>query len=372
MFNLKNRYPIGIDITDQNIYAAQFQKTRQGMSIRGLFYRKLNNGQPHGTEPDDALVPALKEIVKNKRFRGKTVSIHLPARHIYSFPITFEIGGDETIEDAMVRESRRHLSFPLEEAVMDYPSIIDISSEKNKKFKAVIIAVHRDNIEQYIHLLKRAGLWVEAIDFNLSSLLRLHSYLYPIKDTPVILCNIGYHQSLIAIVTQNSILAQRNTPWGIQHLLNRLETNLELSGNSEQALAMLKKYGLYYDHHISADSDVSVEENRDKDDAMEIYRTVFQILNPYVDGLIHEFYQITGYVRSEMQSVKFEEIFMYGHASSINFLDQYLEKKLNIPTKCINPMGKLTLLDSSLLPDTAEAAPFALALGLAMRKVTWL
>jgi len=82
-----------------------------------------------------------------------------------------------------------------------------------------------------------------------------------------------------------------------------LKTNLELSGNSEQALAMLKKYGLYYDHHISADSDVSVEENRDKDDAMEIYRTVFQILNPYVDGLIHEFYQITGYVRSEMQSV---------------------------------------------------------------------
>jgi type IV pilus assembly protein PilM len=372
MFNLKDRYPIGIDISDQAIYATQFQKTRQGIAIRELFYQKLHNGQTDGTEPDDALVPVLKEIAKNKRFRGKSVALHLPAKHVYSFLVTFEIGAEETLEDAIVRECRRHLSFPLEEAVIDYPSIIDISSGKNKKFKTVIIAVRRDQVEQYIHQLKRAGLWVEAIDFDLSSLLRLHNYLYSIKDDPLILCHIGHNQSLIAIVIQNSILAQRNVSWGIQPLLNRLETNLELSGNSEQALEMLKKYGLYYEHHISADSGISAEENGDKDDAMEIYRTVFQILTSYIDGLIHEFYQITGYVRSEMQKVKFEEIYMYGQASSINFLDQYLEKKLNIPTKCINPMIKLTLSDSSLLPDTAEGAPFALALGLAMRKVTWL
>ena len=118
MFNLKNRYPIGIDITDQNIYAAQFQKTRQGISVRELFHRKLNHVQTDGAKPDDTLVPVLKEIAKNKRFRGKSVSIHLPAWQIYRFPITFEIAGDETLEDGMVRECRRHLSFPLEEAVI--------------------------------------------------------------------------------------------------------------------------------------------------------------------------------------------------------------------------------------------------------------
>ena len=372
MLNLKNRYPIGIDITDQNIYAAQFQKTRQGIWVRELFHRKLNNGQTDSIAPDDALVPVLKEIAKNKRFRGKNVSVHLPAQHIYNFPITFELGGDETLEDGMVRECRRHLSFPLEEAVIDYPSITDISSEKNKKFKAIIIAVRREQVEQYVHLLKRAGLRLEAIDFSLSSLLRLHNYFYSPKENPIILCNIGYSQSLIAIVAQNSILAQRNTPWGIQHLLNRLETNLELSNNSEQAFGMLKKYGLYYEHHIDADSGESEVENGDNDDAMEIYRTVFQILTPYVDELIHELYQITGYVRSEMQGARFEEISMYGQSSSLNFLDQYLEKRLNIPTKCINPMVKFTLSDSSLLPDTDEGAPFALCLGLAMRKITWL
>ncbi len=371
MFNSKNRYPIGIDITDQTIYAAQFKKTRQGISVRELFYRELNHGLTNEAGPDDALYPVLKEIAKNRRFRGKCVSIHLPARHVYSFPITFDIKDDESMENAMVQECRRHLSFPLEEAVIDYPSILDISSGRGKKFKAMIVAVHRDKIKQYIHQVKRAGLDVEAIDFNLSSLLRLHHYLYSMTEDPLILCNIGYKQTMIAVVTQNNILAQRHTPWGVHHLLNRLETSLEISGNREQALAMLGKYGLLYEHHIIAGNGVSLAETEDKEDAMEIYRTVFQILSPYVDGLIHEFYQITGYVRSEIQSVKFKEIFMYGQATAINFLGQYIEKKLNIPTKCINPMGKFILANSNFY-DSAQGAPFALALGLAMRKVTWL
>ncbi|UCD32973.1 MAG: pilus assembly protein PilM [Desulfobacterales bacterium] len=368
MFNLKNRYPIGIDINDDNIYAAQFQKTKTGIAIRELFHRKLDRGQTDSAEPDDALVPILREIAKNRRFRGKSAAIHLPARHVYSFPVTFEIGAEETLEDAIVRECRRHLSFPLEEAVIDYPSIVDISSGTNKKFNAIIIAVRRDQIEQYSLLLKQAGLSVEVIDFSLSSLLRLHNYLFSIADDPLILCNIGHNQSLIAIVTKNSILAQRNISWGIKHLLSHLDINLELSGDSEKALGILKKYGLYYEHQISSDSDESAE----KDDDIEIYRTVFQILTPHIDGLIHEIYQITGYVRSEMQKIRFEEISLYGQASSINFLDRYIQKKFDIPTKSINPMIKLSRLDNSLLPGTVEVAPFALALGLAMRKVTWL
>jgi type IV pilus assembly protein PilM len=372
MYGLKTRYPIGIDIGDQAIYAAQFKKTRQGISVRELFHRKLDNGQTDTTEPDDTLIPVLKEVAKNKRFRGKSVVIRLPTKHVNSALITFEVGAEETLEDAIARECRRYLTFPIEEAVIDYPSIVDISSGKNNRFKANIISVRRDQIEQYINLLKRAGLSVEAIDFDLSSLLRLHNYLFSIKDGPVILCNIGHSQSLISVVTNDNILAHRNVTWGTQSLLNRLETTLELSSDSEQAASILTKYGLYYGDSISPSGNSPEEENRDQDDTIEIYRSVFQILAPLVDKLLHEFYQITGYVRSEIQEVKFEEIYMYGQASLINFLDKYLKNRLNIPTKLINPMSKLTLQGRSLPSDTVEGATFAIALGLALRKVTWL
>jgi len=85
--------------------------------------------------------------------------------------------------------------------------------------------------------------------------------------------------------------------------------------------------------------------------------------------LIQELYQTIGYVRSAMDAVRFKGIFLYGQACTINFLDQYLEKQLNIPTTCVNPMRKLTLADGISLSDPVEGAPFSLALGLAMRRV---
>jgi len=370
MLNLKNRYPIGIEIADHNIYAAQLKKTRQGITVRELFHRKLGNGQTESLESLDDMVPVLKEIVKSKRFRGKSAVILLPAQYVDSFPVSFEIGSNQTIEEAIVRECGKYLSIPPEEAVIDYPSIDDISSGKNKKYKVNIIAGRRDRIERYIGMLKKAGLSAEAIDFGLSALLRLHHYLYAPKDNPVILCNIGHRQSLIAVVTKDSILAQRNVPWGIQPLLDRLETNLELAGNSEQAAGMLTKYGLFYEDFISSPGTGPSEGDQDKNSVVEIYRTIFQILTPYIDELIHEFYQVIGYVRAEPQGAKFEEICMYGQASLIHHLDKYLEGRLNIPTRCINPM--LSLADGGLLSNTVGGAAFALALGLAMREVKWL
>jgi type IV pilus assembly protein PilM len=369
MFGPKAKYPIGIDIGDKYIFAAQLKKTRLGLTVRDLFYQELNLVQQDSVETDTALIQAFKAVAKHSGFKGKSVTIHLPSRQVYTFPINFEVDAGETLDVAIVRECRKYLSFPVEKAVIDYPSIVDISSGENRKFKASIIAAQRDQIDRHLRLLKAAGLSVNIIDFDLLSLLRLHRYLYSIKDDPVIFCNIGYRRSLMAIVTKDSILAHRNTHWGIQGLINRLETNFDFSDNSEQAAAMLNQYGLQYESHLETSAALPDNQKEDEDDDQRIYRTVFQVLTPYVDVLIHEFHQTIGYVRSELQSARFDALFLYGKAGGINSLSQYLEKRLDIPVTCMNPMLKLTLSDGSILSDPARGAPFALALGLAMRKV---
>ena len=372
MANFKETYPIGIDIDDRHVYAAQFQQTRQGLAVRDLFYRILTEQQVESSEWEDALVSALKAVSKNKRFRGKRAAIHLPARHVNCFPISFGIAAGEAIDVAMARECRKHLSFPLENAVIDYSSLIEVSSGGKRRFKAFIVAAHRDQIDRHVRLLKRAGLSAETIDFDLSSLLRLHHYLYSQSDEPVVLCNIGQRQTLIAIVTKDNILAQRNTTWGIQGLLNRVETNLELPSGDDQSVELLATYGLKYDEHIQPPNGSADSKNGTPNDGIAIYRTLFQILPPYVDVLVHELYQIFGYARSKQSGIRFEKIFMYGQANSVGALDRYLEAHLGIPTESINPISKLNMADGCRFPDTAGGASFALALGLALRKVTWL
>jgi len=103
-----------------------------------------------------------------------------------------------------------------------------------------------------------------------------------------------------------------------------------------------------------------------------MYRAIYQIINPLIEELVHEFHKVIGYARSQEQDAVFEGIYIYGQGTFINHLDRYLEKRLNTQARLMNPLTKVALADDSIVSDLSEGGPFGLALGLALRKVTWL
>ena len=369
MLKLKSTYPIGLDIGNRHIYAAQVKESRQGFSVRGLWHRELNGEVENLPESSDSLVPLLREICKGRRFRGKKVIVNMPCQHVSSFPIRFRVGEAEAFEEAIVRESRKYVAFPMEEAVIDYPSITSLSSTDGNQYGATIIATRRDHIQQYLSMLKQAGLVAETFDSGVCALIRLHHSLHDTTDNPVVLCNIGHTQSLLSIVTKDNILAHHHVSWGTQMLLQKLLINLEHLGGENKAEILLKKYGLRYEDRENCEDGMDLSGDTEMDN---ILRAIFQITTPYIEEVIHEFHKIIAYVRSEISNPIFEGIYMYGQATRISNLDRYIERRLNIPTKLVNPFTNATLSDKGILPDTSEGAPFALALGLAMRKVPWL
>lgn len=369
MFNLKyTTYPIGIDIDGQDIYAVQLRETRQGLAIRSLALGKVEGGAEQALEAGDDLISELKEIAKSKVFKGKRVVVHLPLQYTHTFPVNFHVDEGVTLEEAILRESAKHLPFPVEEASIDYPSIVPASSGETNKYKATIIAAHIDQIKQFLLMLKQAGLTVEAVDADISSLMRVHRYLHEIDANPVILCHVGYTQTLLSIVTAESILVHRSVPWGIQILLRKLHENLELSKAKSKLL--LKEYGLLDTDRKNLNQGNGLTDEYGTKEG--VVRAIFQIITPYLEALTYQFHNVIGYVMSEEPDAKVKEIYVYGQANFIRNLDGYLERRLNIPTKLVNPMTRVALPEDSPLDDISEGAPFGLALGLAMRKVTWL
>ena len=369
MVALNSKYPIGIDIGKNNIYAAQLKETRRGLVIRGLAHREYENDTGGILEARKGLIPLLRDIVKAKGLKGKRVVVNFPSEYILSFPISFQLGKDETVEAAIMRNSRQYLTYPLEEAIIDYPSLTSVSVDEGNKYKASVIAVRKDQMTDYLSLLKAAGMTVEVVDFGVSSLLRLHSYPQEIIENSIILCNIGYSQSLLSVVSKDSIWVQRTVARGIRTVLKNLQANLELSPDSDKAKVLLKKYGLFYEDCLDCqlpDDKIHPDEMRD------MYRAIYQIINPQIEELVHEFHKVIGYARSERQDAVLEGIYIYGPGTFIRHLDHYLEKRLNIPTSLINPLTKMGLSENGKLSDLSEGGSFGLALGLAMRKVTWL
>jgi len=372
MLNLNSTYPIGIDIGNSNIYAAQLKESKQGLTVRGLAHCEYQNESNEILESKDILIPLLKDLVKAKGLRGKRAVVHFPPGYILSFPISFELGKEESVETAILQYSRQYLTFPIEEAIIDYPSLTPVSDDESNRFRASIIAVRKDHMENYLSLLKQAGMSVEVVDFGISSLMRLHSYPQTTIQNPIVLCNIGSSQSLLSVATQDSILVQRHAPWGVHTLLKNLQANLELS-NNDKAKLLLKKYGLFYEDCLECQIDVATpKEMAQPDDAKDMYRAIYQIINPLIEELVHELHKVIGYARSGELSAVLEGIYIYGQGTCVRHLDRYLEKRLNLTTKLMNPLSKLALSNQGMLSDLSEGGSFGMALGLAMRKVTWL
>ncbi|MCX5806840.1 MAG: pilus assembly protein PilM [Proteobacteria bacterium] len=363
IFDIESRYPIGIDIGAKYIAAAQLRDEKGKKVLRGLHYRKLDAG----TENDDILVSALREITKSKVFAGRRVVLSIPSKNLSIFPIHFQIEKTGSLEEAILRESEKYLPFPLEDAVIDYPSLLSEESGDFNQYKALIVAARREDLKKYMALLKDAGLHVDVFDFSVSALIRLHYYLYQKGPNPVILGHIGLSKSLFAVASQESIVVQRDVGWGSEVMLEEFLSSIDISHDNGSAKAILKRHGLSYEDHDPAKAD------QEKDsDTIGIERAVYQIITPHIDEFLHEMDKGISYARVEARSPEFEGIYLYGQAGIVSSLDKYIERRMNIRTEIVNPLDRIPLSDKRLLAAIPDDAPLALALGLSMRRVPWL
>ncbi|MCK5096585.1 MAG: hypothetical protein KAR45_00700, partial [Desulfobacteraceae bacterium] len=68
----------------------------------------------------------------------------------------------------------------------------------------------------------------------------------------------------------------------------------------------------------------------------------------------------------------FNDISFYGSALMIKGLDQYIQRRMNIPAKTVNILDQIDIKKHLLTEDSNDITPFAAALGLAMREIPWL
>lgn len=368
MLSIGQKFPIGIHIGEDALYAAQFQPGGKEPKLRGL-HRALFDGEGEGGAPSpDGLMSLFREISRTRRFSGGRIALHLPTQAVSSFPIRFQVAKNQGPEEAIVRGAMEHLSFPLGEAVIDYLSLAPLASGENEQ-KAIVTVVRRDLIEQYSSLAKRAGFALEVVDVPVCSLIRLHRALHGGSENSALLGHIGEARSHIAVLHKDDLIAERTIPWGIRTLLRKIATNMGFSEEEEEPLLLLRRYGLGYEQRKGEKKD---EAGGGDGPTENLYRVIYRIIAPAVEELVDEFHQMVGYLRSEERNTPFEGIYIYGHGLSVFELDRYMEGRLNIPTSLVNPMDKLKVAGEDGGRDGFEAAPFSLALGLAMRRVPWL
>ena len=364
--------PIGIAIGERYIHAAQLKPRRGGFNLRGLWVRALPPQEPEPAADSGTMLALFKQLARHKRFKGRRVVVSLPASKENSFPIRFKIRTRESLEEAILRQSTEHLTFPLAEAIVDYTSLEKLDDEQEPEYKATIVATQRDTVQHYLRLLKAARLSTEVVDFGISALIRLHQQIFAPSPNATVLCNIDQSQTQVTVFTADRILGQRNIAWGIDILFTKIADHLPHLADPGQSAIVLQSHGLHYEAHTRQSAG---DKQKLDPDTLSLRRILFQILTPYIDELIFEFHKLISYIRAAEQQTFMEGIYIYGPAAAIAGLDSYFERRLNMTARCVNPLATPALGPAGPATDTTpadmETSAYATALGLALRRVAW-
>lgn len=364
-----NRYlPIGIDIQCDGIRALQLAGNGQGLSIKAASKLPMNEDLSGSTDDLPSLKPVMRSLVRRRIFKGRRAVVSLPQDYLHVFPVTIAAATKDTFDSTLAQACSKHLSFPLDQAILDYFCIERMDDGADKQLRVSVVAANREQVHEVIRACKQGGLNVDTIDYGLCGLIRLHNHIHTLTDTPIVLVHMDARSTLLAVAARTNIIAHRQLDWGLDRLHHRIAETLDFDPKGQQPGVMLRDYGVDYD--ALQDNQGPPQERQTPPDAdrMAALRVVSQILVPNMEELVRELFQIIGYARSISPEIQFQEVWLYGMADEIKNLGPFLEKRLRIPVFGMDPFQKLSLNKNGAVAAT-DINGYIGALGLALREV---
>jgi type IV pilus assembly protein PilM len=360
-----SRHPIAVDLSDGACAAAlQMAPRRGGLGVRAGLARVAAPGAAAGLSDNDRLA-FLREALRHPGFSGRAVAMLPPMDAVLCYPLRVTTGKDEILEAAIVREAGDVLPMPIEEAVVDYVSVMPDPSGEKRTHLVLLAAIRKADVERYGQMVHQAGGVLEAIEPVASSLLRTHGSHAALASKPAMLCHIGKARTLVAVATRDGVAACRSFAWGTDNLRAKLVGNLDLPGKQRDADHLLRKHGVRYAVLAEGDGGATDAEARHSS-------TVAQLLVPLVDELAHELHTVAGYVRASASGTALGDSFLYGDGTRVCGLDGYLARELNVDVTAVEPKELTSLSEVEAGAESAGGVSYALAFGLGLRRVRWL
>jgi type IV pilus assembly protein PilM len=364
----KKRYSaIGLDIGATSIKMAQLKRIETGWAISNMLVKEINLSKDENGESNSEIVAnIIKDCMKELSFSGRSVVSAMPWYQLDVFPVKLSLSGAESIEDAMLEKARVHLSYDVENAVIDYIPVEngETGQGKSRPTRSLLISAQRKDVDMHLHILKMAKLKPVALDISSCALARVIRFSRTEQDKNLLVINAGEQNTTLTLLWKNNILLVRNIVWGRENLIDELMSRLKLE--RQKADELLSINGLH-----SGQSQEPEQENERLLKNTNTSDVIYEIVANQLEKLSKEVDKVLQYFASEMRGSVLDLIYIMGAASSIKDLDAYLEKRTGISTELFNPAVTLEMGEHEVSNDNNNyKAVCGVPVGLAMRGLT--
>jgi type IV pilus assembly protein PilM len=290
------------------------------------------------------VVEAIQELVAAQKVTTKDVVISVSGSSVIIKRVSIADMTDEELAESIKWEAEQYIPFSIDDVNVDFQKLGPGASAGQTD--VLLVAVKKDKINDYVNLVKEAGLEPVVMDVDAFALANMYELNYDVEEGTTALLNIGASVMNINILKDGMSIFTRD---------------ITVGGN-RYTEALQRDFGLTYEdaERVKRGEDV---EGVDHDQIAGVMLSV-------TDDIVSETQRSFEFFRSTTGSDEVSRVLVSGGCARIGNFSKTLSERLEVPVEVSDPFKNIKIdpkrFDAELI---AESAPLcAVAVGLAIRR----
>ncbi len=335
---------LGIDLGTKNIKIVYFENPDKPsltlLKTINLPNPGLNNYLPPATEQTGKLLAtAIKELNPPTQY----VAFSIPEANTFTQFIKIPKVSPDELPEAVYWQLQKILPQSVENFKRDF--VIVNEDKQHNLYNILTVAVPNKTIENYMSVIKAAGLTPVAIEPEMFAITRTVIANYKIKDG--LLLDIGANTTNIGIITNNQLASAQNIAFGAEEIMQVIKQGLNLTTSQAQ----------------------EYQQNNGIETALQDEK-LSGMLRPILTQFTTELLRILEFVRKTVHiQPNVNNMYLAGGGAKIKGLSTYLQKNFEIdnPPTILNPFNSINVPKSINYLKTTPYPEFAVSVGLALK-----
>ncbi|MDA8431712.1 MAG: type IV pilus assembly protein PilM [Nitrospiraceae bacterium] len=291
------------------------------------------------------LVDSIKEMVKKTGVKTKDTAISISGHSsVIIKRISLPEMSEEDLSESIKFEAEQYVPFDIEDVNLDFQILGP--KEEPGQMDVILVAVKKDIINEYIAVIREAGLNPIVVDIDAFALENMYGINYEIEpEKNVALLNIGASTINMSILKGGISVFTRDSSLG---------SNLHTE-------ALQREFNLAYENAEKLKRGEAVENVSPEDAAAVIESASEEILSEIVRSF--------DYYRSTTLHEDISEVIFSGGCALLKDFASMISSRTGIETKVAEPFRNIKLSNKLDIAYINEMAPMmAVAVGLALRR----
>lgn len=338
---------VGLDIGSSYIKAVQLKESRSGYELELLEMLPISPELIVEGSIIDAirLTESLKELVRKSKMRTKNVSISISGHSsVIIKRISLPEMTEEELNESIKFEAEQYVPFDIEDVNLDFQILGP--KEEAGQMDVILVAVKKEVINDYVSVVKEAGLTPVIVDVDAFALENMYGINYEIEaGANVALVNIGANTINMNIVRGGISVFTRDS---------------SLGGNIHTE-ALQKEFNITYEEAERLKRGETLEKVQQEDANAVILQASGDIFTEVSRSL--------DYFRSSTHQPDVKEVILSGGCALLKDFPRLLSERIGIEVSKAEPFRNIQIPKKFDVQYIMETAPLtAVAVGLAIRR----